>query len=98
MQGEASKAGGRVEALVQEVLGEEVGSSEATAANEKIGLSLKGGLKHGVTASSICNSLGIAIGSAKSSLITPMWIMRRSRRRRKRKQRKPILAISQKIN
>ena len=66
LQGATSKVGGIVAAALQEELGGEVGSREATAAKEKIGLSLKGGLKHGgVTAGSDFLSLSlISLGSA----------------------------------
>ena len=68
LQGAASKDGASVAAALQEELGGEVGSREATAAKEKIGLSLKGGLKHGVTAGSNLLSLSlISLGSATSN-------------------------------
>ena len=86
------------EALVQEALGGEVGPREATAAKEKIGLSLKGGLKHGVSASSgflsiSCISLSTGCGNSSPLLIIPTWVTIRSTSTMKRKQRRPIFAI-----
>ena len=105
MQGEAIKDGG-IAGKVHEELGGELGSWEATAAKEKIGLSLNGGLKHtlftgyssdSLSLSSISPPIAIGSGKSASSLMMPMWIMRRRRRRRKRKQTKPIFAIFPKV-
>ena len=100
LQSDAGKVGGS--AFVQEELGGEGGFWEATAAKEKIGLSLKGGLKIGVGSSNCPPLSSFSPGIVKSwksapSLIIPMCIIMRRRMRRVKKQTNPILAIFNKV-
>ena len=100
LQSDAGKVGGS--AFVQEELGGEGGFWEATAAKEKIGLSLKGGLKIGFGFSNCPPLSSFSPGIVKSwksapSLIIPMCIIMRRRMRRVKKQTNPILAIFNKV-
>ena len=100
LQSDAGKVGGS--AFVQEELDGEGGFWEATAAKEKIGLSLKGGLKIGVGSSNCPPLSSFSPGIVKSwksapSLIIPMCIIMRRRMRRVKKQTNPILAIFNKV-